>query len=93
MGALEGVFSSGKRMANGTSSPWPGIRPSTQEPMKRAKHLEGEFSIQRRAGWEIVHVPYCRWWCNGWLSDRHDPKFQTAANQLFAELRLALGLA
>lgn len=54
-------------------------------------HLE-RVEVLRRAGWEIVHVPYYRWWHNGWLSDRHDAKFQTVVNQLFAELKIALGI-
>jgi len=40
----------------------------------------------------IVHVPYYRWWRNGWLSDRNEPNFQTVVKQLFAELRNCLGL-
>lgn len=55
-------------------------------------HLE-RVDVLRRAGWEIVHVPYYRWWRNGWLNDRHDPHFQETINQLFAELRGCLGLA
>ena len=54
-------------------------------------HLE-RVEILRRAGWEIVHVPYYRWWHNGWLSDRHDPQFEVVVNQFFAELRNALGV-
>ena len=54
-------------------------------------HLE-RVEILRRAGWEIVHVPYYRWWRNGWLSDRNDPHFQKAVGQLFAELKVCLAL-
>jgi hypothetical protein len=56
------------------------------------EHLE-RVEILRRAGWQIVHVPYYRWWRNGWLSDRNDPHFQKVVAQLFAELRACLGLA
>ncbi len=55
-------------------------------------HLE-RVEILRRAGWEILHVPYYRWWRNGWLSDRNDPQFQESVTQLFAELRSYLGVA
>jgi hypothetical protein len=48
--------------------------------------------VLRRAGWEIVHLPYYRWWRNGWLSDRNDPQFKETLAWLFAELRLCLGL-
>ena len=47
MGALEGIFSSGKRMANGTSSPWLGIRLSTQDRMKCTNHLKRIHSAFR----------------------------------------------
>jgi hypothetical protein len=41
---------------------------------------------------EIVHVPYYRWWRDGWLSDLDDPQFKRTVDQLFAELRVCLGL-
>jgi very-short-patch-repair endonuclease len=55
------------------------------------EHLDRVDTL-KRAGWEIVHVPYYRWWNNGWLSDRNDPQFQNTVNQLFAELRTCLGI-
>jgi len=55
-------------------------------------HLE-RVDVLRRAGWEIVHVPYYQWWRNGWLSDRNDPEFQRTVSQLFAELRVCLALS
>lgn len=54
-------------------------------------HLE-RVEVLRRAGWKIVHVPYYRWWRNGWLSDRGDPQFQNSVQQLFADLKLCLGI-
>lgn len=54
-------------------------------------HLE-RVEILRRAGWEIVHVPYYRWWRNGWLSDRNDPQFQKTVSNLFSELKLCLAV-
>jgi hypothetical protein len=54
-------------------------------------HLE-RVDVLRRAGWEIVHVPYYRWWRNGWLSDQGDPQFHQAVKQLFTELRAALAI-
>jgi hypothetical protein len=54
-------------------------------------HLE-RVDVLRRAGWEIVHVPYYRWWRNGWLNDRNDPQFLKTVDQLFAELRVCLAL-
>ena len=51
--------------------------------------LDGEVC---RAGWAIVHVPYYRWWRNGWLNDRNDSGFQKTVSQLFAELRFCLGI-
>jgi very-short-patch-repair endonuclease len=55
-------------------------------------HLE-RVEILRRAGWEIVHVPYYRWWRNAWLSESNDPKFQKTISDFFSELKFALGLA
>jgi hypothetical protein len=54
-------------------------------------HLE-RVEILRRAGWEIVHVPYYRWWRDAWLSDRDDPQFQQTVKHLFTELKLCLAL-
>ncbi len=54
-------------------------------------HLE-RVEILQRAGWEIVHVPYYRWWRHGWLSDRSDPQFESTLTQLFGELRKCLDL-
>lgn len=54
-------------------------------------HLE-RVEILRRAGWEIVHVPYYRWWRNAWLSDRNDPQFKKTISDLFSELKNSLGL-
>lgn len=55
-------------------------------------HLE-RVEVLRRAGWEIVHVPYYRWWRNGWLSDRNDPQFKQTVKHLFTELQAALGVS
>ncbi len=55
-------------------------------------HLE-RVEVLRRAGWEIVHVPYYRWWRGGWLSDVGDPQFHQTVKQLFADLRSALAIA
>jgi hypothetical protein len=55
------------------------------------EHLE-RVGILKRAGWQIVHVPYYRWWRNGWLGDRGDPEFQVTVAQFFAELRSCLGV-
>ena len=54
-------------------------------------HLE-RVDVLRRAGWEIVHVPYYRWWRDGWLNDLDDPQFKQTVAQLFAELRVCLRL-
>jgi hypothetical protein len=55
-------------------------------------HLE-RVAVLRRAGWEIVHVPYYHWYRDGWLCDRDGPQFQKMLGQLFAELKLCLALA
>jgi hypothetical protein len=54
-------------------------------------HLE-RVEVLQRAGWEIVHVPYYRWWRHGWLSDRNDPQFEETVKQLFSDLRSCLGM-
>jgi len=97
-----GVFSCGKRLdfvlLNTTSGASVAVEVDgrdhfTADGRKYSEeHLE-RVEILRRAGWQIVHVPYYRWWRNGWLSDRNDPEFQKTINQFFAELRVSLGLA
>jgi hypothetical protein len=54
-------------------------------------HLE-RVEILRRAGWEIVHIPYYRWWKDGWLSDRNEVEFNATVTQLFMELKNCLRL-
>lgn len=38
-------------------------------------HLE-RVSVLKRAGWNILHVPYFQWYRNGWLYDCSDPAFE-----------------
>ena len=52
-------------------------------------HLE-RVEILQRAGWKIVHIPYFRWWKNGWLCDQEDSAFKTMITGLYAELRTHL---
>ena len=54
-------------------------------------HLE-RVEVLQRAGWEIVHIPYYRWWRDGWLSDRDDVQFKSTIDQLYSELRTRLRL-
>ncbi|MEN9573656.1 MAG: hypothetical protein RL514_1511 [Verrucomicrobiota bacterium] len=55
-------------------------------------HLE-RVEVLRRAGWEIVHIPYYRWWRGGWLSDQNEAKFESTVEELYSELRTRLQLA
>src|SRR5690606_9179298 len=45
-------------------------------------HLE-RVSVLRRAGWNIVHVPYFEWYCNGWLYDRNASEFEPILERLY----------
>lgn len=55
-------------------------------------HLE-RVEVLRRAGWEIVHIPYYRWWRGGWLSDQNEAEFKNTVEELYSELRARLRLA
>jgi len=54
-------------------------------------HME-RVSVLKRAGWNIVHVPYFQWYQNGWLYDRSDPKFERILEKFYGELIEHLGL-
>jgi hypothetical protein len=55
-------------------------------------HLE-RVAILKRAGWNIVHIPYYEWYDRGWLCDREsDPKFQRSWNRTKQQLDHALDL-
>jgi len=54
-------------------------------------HME-RVSVLKRAGWNIVHVPYFQWYQNGWLYDRNDPKFERILEKFYEELIEHLGL-
>jgi very-short-patch-repair endonuclease len=48
-------------------------------------HLE-RVSVLKRAGWNIVHVPYFQWYRNGWLYDRNDPQFAQISEKFYDEI-------
>jgi len=49
-------------------------------------HLERE-SILLRAGWDILHIPYYKWYSNGWLGDRLNKVFSEYLVKLSTELK------
>jgi hypothetical protein len=53
-------------------------------------HME-RVSVLKRAGWNIVHVPYFQWYRNGWLYERNDPKFERLLEKFYVELMHHLG--
>jgi hypothetical protein len=58
-------------------------------------YSEEHFSrieVLKRAGWKIVHVPYHRWYRNGWLCDRDDRAFSSTIKELFDQIKQALDL-
>ena len=55
------------------------------------EHMD-RVAVLRRAGWQIVHVPYYKWYRNGWLYDRQDGSFRLILEALYAELRSALAI-
>ncbi len=49
-------------------------------------HLERE-ALLRRAGWEILHIPYYKWYSHGWLADTNQSIFERNQVKLLTELR------
>lgn len=54
-------------------------------------HLD-RVAVLQRAKWRIVHVPFYKWYRNGWLYDRNDAEFENLLAQFHKELREALGI-
>jgi len=52
-------------------------------------HLE-RVDILKRANWEIVHLPYYKWYSGGWLCDQNDRNFQSYVSDLYRDLETAL---
>jgi very-short-patch-repair endonuclease len=54
------------------------------------EHLE-RVEILNRAGWRIVHIPYYRWYRNGWICDRNNSDFdKNVVRPMFEELHKML---
>ena len=49
-------------------------------------HLDRE-ALLRRAGWEILHIPYYKWYSHGWLADANPSLFERNQDKLLTELR------
>jgi hypothetical protein len=56
------------------------------------EHMD-RVAVLRRAGWQIVHVPYYKWYRNGWLYDRQDGSFRLILEGLYSELRSVLEIS
>jgi very-short-patch-repair endonuclease len=54
-------------------------------------HLE-RVAILKRAGWDIIHLPYYKWYKNGWLCDTDDQEFRRMVNHVDSQLYQILGL-
>ncbi len=53
-------------------------------------HLE-RVEVLQRAGWKIVHIPYYKWYRNGWLCDKDNDGFnQSVVAPLIEELQEVL---
>ena len=48
------------------------------------------IEILARAGWSIIHVPYYRWYRNGWLCDKRNDEFEDYLREFYQELRMNL---
>ena len=53
-------------------------------------HME-RVDILQRAGWNILHIPYYKWWKNGWLCDRHDIDFKNNIKNLYESILQLIG--
>jgi hypothetical protein len=49
-------------------------------------HIERE-ALLKRAGWDILHIPYYRWYNHGWLSDKNYPLFLKFTETLRQDLK------
>jgi hypothetical protein len=55
-------------------------------------HLE-RVEILKRAGWQIVHIPYYEWYQSGWLCNQADSlKFQRSWKRTKEQLDVGLGI-
>lgn len=54
-------------------------------------HLQ-RVEVLRRAGWNIVHVPYYEWYEHGWLIQTNSENYHRIVGKLFASLRQALNI-
>ncbi len=55
------------------------------------EHMD-RVGVLRRAGWQIVHVPYHRWYRNGWLYGQRDVGFAQTLEEFYSSLRTLLGI-
>jgi very-short-patch-repair endonuclease len=53
-------------------------------------HME-RVDILQRAGWNILHLPYYKWWKNGWLCDRNDIDFKNNIKDFYNEVVQLIG--
>ncbi|MCK6614032.1 MAG: AAA domain-containing protein [Ignavibacteriaceae bacterium] len=53
--------------------------------MYSEEHLE-RMAILKRAGWNIINVPYYKWYDNGWLCDDSNKVFQNEIKRIYNEL-------
>ncbi len=50
------------------------------------EHLE-RVEVLKRAGWQIVHIPYHKWYRNGWICDKNNTDFdETVVQPMLKEL-------
>jgi hypothetical protein len=50
-----------------------------------SSHLDRE-ALLSRAGWQILHIPYYKWYYHGWLGDAKTEAYERYLNRLRAEL-------
>ncbi|MDP4230417.1 MAG: AAA domain-containing protein [Bacteroidota bacterium] len=48
------------------------------------------IAVLKRAGWNIIHVPYYKWYLNGWLSDDTNVDFRKVIDDFYSELNTYL---
>ncbi len=53
------------------------------------EHLE-RVEVLQRAGWKIVHIPYYKWYRNGWLCDTDEQFKQNVLDPLFQQIHNCL---
>jgi hypothetical protein len=69
-----------------------GIHHFTRDGCTYSEEHFSRVEVLKRAGWKIVHVPYHRWYRNGWLCDQNNCDFSDTIRGMFEQIKAVLEL-